>query len=429
MQMQMQATGPQPISTSMSAVQDGSVVYMNSPLFAGQLPNGASWMKLDFSGLAGAAALSAQSTGDLDARQMLQQLQSVAPGAQVVGTERVRGVRTTRYSGTIDPQLEADELRDAGNDEAAALVEASGSPTVDVWVDRKHLVRRMSMTIPVGIPGQPPAQMAMTFDVYDFGAAPAIDLPPSGDVFDATELSKGILDGGDRLTDVVAARAARVGSAGDRGPRQAVGRAARWRALPAAAGGVGRTCPTTARSSGRRSRPIGRCSGAAGSRSPASSIRRGCAGLRVVELGCGLGVPSLAAARAGAEVLATDASAEALALLRAQRSRERVRAADGRGGLAPAGRAGAARPVRPRARGGRALRAPGRGPAPRAASAPGPGGVDRRPGPPGGGGVPRAARGCGGRSPPSFAALSGSTACATGGRLGAQSHSSTGGNR
>jgi predicted nicotinamide N-methyase len=39
-------------------------------------------------------------------------------------------------------------------------------------------------------------------------------------------------------------------------------------------------------------------------------------GLRVVELGCGLGVPSIAAARAGAEVLATDACAEALALLR-----------------------------------------------------------------------------------------------------------------
>jgi predicted nicotinamide N-methyase len=39
------------------------------------------------------------------------------------------------------------------------------------------------------------------------------------------------------------------------------------------------------------------------------------AGLRVVELGCGLGVPSIAAARAGATVLATDASAEALALV------------------------------------------------------------------------------------------------------------------
>jgi predicted nicotinamide N-methyase len=37
-------------------------------------------------------------------------------------------------------------------------------------------------------------------------------------------------------------------------------------------------------------------------------------GLRVVELGCGLAVPSIAAARAGATVLATDSCAEALAL-------------------------------------------------------------------------------------------------------------------
>lgn len=38
-------------------------------------------------------------------------------------------------------------------------------------------------------------------------------------------------------------------------------------------------------------------------------------GLRVVELGCGLAVPSIAAARAGAAVLATDTCAEALALV------------------------------------------------------------------------------------------------------------------
>ena len=38
-------------------------------------------------------------------------------------------------------------------------------------------------------------------------------------------------------------------------------------------------------------------------------------GLRVVELGCGLAVPSIAAARAGATVLATDACAEALTLV------------------------------------------------------------------------------------------------------------------
>ncbi len=38
-------------------------------------------------------------------------------------------------------------------------------------------------------------------------------------------------------------------------------------------------------------------------------------GRRVVELGCGLAVPSLAAARAGAEVLATDQDAESLNLV------------------------------------------------------------------------------------------------------------------
>jgi predicted nicotinamide N-methyase len=38
-------------------------------------------------------------------------------------------------------------------------------------------------------------------------------------------------------------------------------------------------------------------------------------GLRVLELGCGLGLPSIAAARAGATVLATDVSPEALTLL------------------------------------------------------------------------------------------------------------------
>jgi predicted nicotinamide N-methyase len=38
-------------------------------------------------------------------------------------------------------------------------------------------------------------------------------------------------------------------------------------------------------------------------------------GKRVVELGCGLGLPSIVAARAGADVLATDVSAEGLALV------------------------------------------------------------------------------------------------------------------
>ena len=49
--------------------------------------------------------------------------------------------------------------------------------------------------------------------------------------------------------------------------------------------------------------------------------RRRLDGLRVLELGCGMGVPSLAASRSGAAVLSTDASVEALELLSRNASR------------------------------------------------------------------------------------------------------------
>jgi predicted nicotinamide N-methyase len=55
----------------------------------------------------------------------------------------------------------------------------------------------------------------------------------------------------------------------------------------------------------------------------------GLRGKRVVELGCGLGVPSIAAARAGAEVLATDACDEALELVRRNSEANGVRVATG----------------------------------------------------------------------------------------------------
>ena len=76
------------------------------------------------------------------------------------------------------------------------------------------------------------------------------------------------------------------------------------------------------------------------------------AGLRVVELGCGLGVPSLVAAARGADVIATDWASEAVELLRANAERNgvalRCEVRDWRdavgGALRP--RAGSRRPVR-----------------------------------------------------------------------------------
>jgi predicted nicotinamide N-methyase len=53
----------------------------------------------------------------------------------------------------------------------------------------------------------------------------------------------------------------------------------------------------------------------------AEALPRDLAGLRVVEIGCGLGVPSLVAAARGATVTAVDWAADAIALLRENAAR------------------------------------------------------------------------------------------------------------
>jgi hypothetical protein len=170
----------------MVVVQDGLTMYMTAPIFAGQLPDGKSWMKLDLSEI---VSLPEEQAGTPDARAMLEQLQAAGDVTEV-GKERIRGVKATRYNTTVDSAQAAAEARAQGDDLAAQIIEQSpGISTSDVWVDRRGYVIRMATEVPFSMAGGAGAQMSMTMDFHDFGIEPRIDIPADDEAFDATDLA------------------------------------------------------------------------------------------------------------------------------------------------------------------------------------------------------------------------------------------------
>lgn len=170
------------------AVQDGLTMYMSSPVFSGTLPSGKSWMKIDVSEF-GSEPISGQ-VDSVDARAVLGQLASVSDDPRTVGREKVRGVSTTHLAATLDPELQAELLRDSGNELAAEVIESQDElSTVDVWIDRQGLIRRTVMTTALQLIGEAGTSMSMTMDFYGFGAAPDVSVPSDAVTFDATALA------------------------------------------------------------------------------------------------------------------------------------------------------------------------------------------------------------------------------------------------
>jgi hypothetical protein len=183
-------TFPRPDSDSsakMEMVGDEPVIYMRSSIF-GSLPGGREWMALDFSFL---QEPDAPLPAGGDAMGELELLEAVADKVRKLGQEDVRGVPTTRYSGTVDVSDRADQLREQGAKELASQVEAAPPLKIEAWIDTDGLVRRMRYVKSEGKEGGGKSTtMDMRMDFFDFGFEPEIAVPESDEVFDATDLGK-----------------------------------------------------------------------------------------------------------------------------------------------------------------------------------------------------------------------------------------------
>jgi hypothetical protein len=184
---------PAGTSIDMEEIFKGTSVYIGSSLFAGKLPGGAHWMKLDLGRVGKAAGLDPTQLlgGQSNPAQFLEYLKASGGSVQEVGHEGVRGVQTTHYRGTIDLRKAASVL--SGNRAAVEKTIAQmglGTLPVDVWVDSHRMVRRLDFNIHAPVSGTQ-LNLQLRVELFDFGPTPNVNAPSASESFDATSSALG----------------------------------------------------------------------------------------------------------------------------------------------------------------------------------------------------------------------------------------------
>lgn len=177
----------------MHEVFKSSTIYVGSPLFAGKLPGGAHWIKVDVARLGQGLGFNLQELagGQSNPAQFLQYLRASAGKVTLVGTDLVRGVPVKHYTATIDLRRVADAVPQSGRARVRAalakVVAETGlsSVPVGVWVDDHGLVRRITLSLSLPLAGQR-LQLSLALELFDFGPTPRLALPAPADVYDAT---------------------------------------------------------------------------------------------------------------------------------------------------------------------------------------------------------------------------------------------------
>jgi hypothetical protein len=185
-----------PEGWKIEVIQDGAVGYVRFPALDDQLPHGKTWIRGD----AGDASASGLDLHELeqftksDPREALDALRAVTSDIETVGSEQLRGVAATHYRAVIDP-AELAKQAPTSDPSSPSLVDqiatqsGLGPVPVDVWIDESGLVRKVTMSFEGTDPSTPrSSEVSMSFELWDYGVAVEIDLPPASQVADASAL-------------------------------------------------------------------------------------------------------------------------------------------------------------------------------------------------------------------------------------------------
>ena len=163
------------------------VTYVKLGFLAGQIPGGKQWVKLDFSKLGKSAGVDFSrllSGSQFEPTDLLAMLKSEGAKIRKLGSATLDGAATTHYRVTIDV---AKMLQSKGltSPLLSGFASQMKTATDDVWIGSNGLVRRIQTSY-----GVASVHLAMTMDLYDYGANVTIAAPPSSEVFDGTQLAQ-----------------------------------------------------------------------------------------------------------------------------------------------------------------------------------------------------------------------------------------------
>jgi hypothetical protein len=171
--------------------EDGDyVIYVRlGSLLSSQLPGGQQWIKLDLTKMGKSAGVDLSKLlagSQLQPGDLLSLLKTDGAKIHKVGSATVNGDATTHYRVVIDTRA---RLKELGSPLLAGVAARMPKVPEDVWIGKDGLVRRVRVSFDLPHRGAP-VHTAMTMNLYDYGADVDIAAPPSGEVFDATELAQ-----------------------------------------------------------------------------------------------------------------------------------------------------------------------------------------------------------------------------------------------
>ncbi|MFI2374956.1 hypothetical protein ACH5AO_07805 [Streptomyces sp. NPDC018964] len=177
-----------------------NVMYMDMGTKQAAEMDGKRWMKMDFAAIAeasGDAEIQKRMTSGLEnmnqdpAKQLALLLES--PSLKHVGPEKVDGVQTQRYKGTlsfeemVDANASFDMLSEEEREELLANAEKTGLKGYDteVWVNEDNYPVKMVVGMKM-----PQGAVNVTANYSDYGAKAEVEAPAAKDTFDLMEMLK-----------------------------------------------------------------------------------------------------------------------------------------------------------------------------------------------------------------------------------------------